>query len=97
MPISAWDTEDGGEAMSDATNVKVPKVRKKVAFQAMVDEGAAVVALDPIDIEILLGALKMAKIARGGARLLLGIEVPAPEVDAREMKLVALLTDALRN
>lgn len=76
---------------------KAPVVRKKIPFQAMIDEGAVVVMLDPIDAEILLGALKMAKIARGGARLLLGIEVPAPEVDAREMKLVALLTDALRN
>lgn len=76
---------------------KAPKIRKKVPFQAQVDEDAIVVALDPIDVEILLGALKMAKIARGGARLLLGIEVPAPEVDAREGKLVALLTDALRN
>ena len=83
--------------MNDVTNVKVPKVRNKVPFQAMVDEGALVVALDPIDVEILLGALKMAKIARGGARLLLGINIPAPEVDAREEKLVALLAEALRN
>jgi hypothetical protein len=76
---------------------KAPKVRKKVPFQAMVDEDALVVALDPIDVEILLGALKMAKIARGGARLLLGVKIPTPEVDDRERKLVVLLTDALRN
>lgn len=83
--------------MSDAVKANVPKVRKKIPFQAMVDEDALVVALDPIDVEILLGALKMAKIMRGGARILLGVEVPAPEVDARESKLVALLTEALRN
>lgn len=78
------------------TKADVPSVRKKIPFQAMIDEDAVVLALDSIDVEMLLGALRMAKIAREGARLF-GVGVVTPDVDAQEEKLVALLAAALKN